>query len=245
MIFISQLARRFPEIISSRYFQKFAILIFGALPLTALITVEIFLLGAYWDDMFTRGPYALSTFIYVSSILGFYGVWLSVLPDRWLHFFGRYTNIFKGFGFAVLAIIYWIIGLFICREIASEYTAFLALNITNSSVYGGFEWDADLKIASYISYVFLFSVALGVLLKGVKKDNHKNLNRLVSLPFIFIFPSFTNWRVDCTSACGSSMSNYELIVPVILSTKPVFILISIALAYMLSKLYAMIRQAEF
>lgn len=235
------------------------IIVFGALPLTVIAGTGTILFISYLPEFFS-GKYTLSyikpiikpiwAIMYMSWTLGCVGLWVSILPEKRQNIFGKYTYLFRWFGYVAAISIYWIIGVLVLRELASEYAEFLAFNVTNShDTPYKFKWDSSLQTATYLTYLVVFIMSAIYFIVGVRKGKSKNQNRLAALPFILLFPTFTYWHVNCDSDrgglnCWSDQYTYELIVPAILSSSPLFVIISIFLASLVVKMYAKFRDAK-
>ncbi|MCL6417376.1 hypothetical protein MIB92_17080 [Aestuariirhabdus sp. Z084] len=141
-----------------------------------------------------------------------------------------------GLGLLVL----WLYLLYLSRIFAHDYAGFLAGYITNSCAFDDavgrcskFKWDSDLMIAAYISYALVMT---GVIIASMKILNSK-ASRLIKqaaiTAYVLSFPTYTHWGVAsiCKGFGGCSVAYHiELITPLIMSTNPIPMLISLGIA---------------
>jgi hypothetical protein len=142
----------------------------------------------------------------------------------------------------------WLVSFYLCYVLSRKIVRFLAFNLTDSVSSTGcckFNWDSDLRTASYLTYfIFFVSIVYLLILLLNKIKNNALLNRFSLLAFIFIFPTYTSRGVaSVCSGFGGCATGYhiDIIAPVIMSLNPINIAVSSLFAYIIARMFFYIK----
>ncbi|WP_445360274.1 hypothetical protein ACJJIL_16860 [Microbulbifer sp. EKSA005] len=156
----------------------------------------------------------------------------------------------KYIGLILGTLLIWLILIVVTRQLAYDVLSFLAASITNSCAYGSsyscgyFEWDKELKIASYVTYTVLFILLSYVSAIILRSGKSREIKILAVACFILSFPTYTSWGVAsiCGGFGGCATGYYiDVVVPLIM-TAGIFTLPSILMAIFIVWVYMRINK---
>ncbi len=222
------------------------------IPAFIWLCLETYLLFSSWDSVVKESRIIVAS-IYAMSLLGVIGLFLSAFISSKNSSFERVLEIFRKHSYLFVAATFWVFLFLGAREIAREYVRFLAFNITNSFAFPNcsgchkFNWDTNLQLATYTTYT-LFMLAFFVgLVKLYRSSSPIYIKRSVLLVYILAFPTYTSWGVHsvCGGLMGCGVGYYvDIVAPIVLSTQPLFMLLSASLAYFFVWLYSRIAKVK-
>lgn len=132
----------------------------------------------------------------------------------------------KWIAYGIVAFILWLILIIASRQLAYEYVSFLAASFTNSCAFkwkfscGLFEWDNELKLLSYFSYLAIFTFVAYRAAFVLRSEMPRKVKIIAIIIFALSFPTYTNWGVSsvCGGFGGCSTGYYiGVVVPVIMT----------------------------
>ena len=152
-------------------------------------------------------------------------------------------KILKIFLFILVGLFTWAIISLVTHSVADDIVEFTAINITKSNANIScckFNWDFKLQVAIYSLYatVFIILTIFLIYMSKIYKESIIIQRCLISI-FIMSFPSYTSWYINISDGIyyQTMKSQYNLVVPTIMSLNPISIIMSVLIAYKLSRYY--------